>query len=334
MLTPIAQFHSGLAERPGLAGGAEAGDRALSDRILAEGAAARTPRGETAASAGDDSPAQHLGHALESFDRTARQVVGKAIDVLRDDIGAVLEDMGLDGETARALMTSLLQPLQQALESGADFSAQVSLLAVQQQTAVSGNAFAQHLQLVAKSLEIEVNHATGEISVDLKSLSIEQSVAGRFGGGGFAEGAAPLLPLGGGSAVTDLFGSDLAGFIEDLLERIEAPEADDRGPGPSLDDAGLLETLVPEDVERPDSEGDDEEDGAADGEAVAVEARTRFALQAVERFANDLGQTVTRLRLDASVQLAALVDLPARSDAGQAEKGQRDAGTRVLDLKI
>ena len=360
MLTPIGQFHSGLAERLGLAGDVspDAGSSALaqaSGQALGQSQAKRQAlKAEATASGGERNLVQQFGSSLESFDQAAKQIVGQAVDVLRDDFGGVLEDMGFDGEAAKALLSSLLQPLQQALESGADFTAQVSMLAVQQQTAVSGNSFSQELHLVAKSLEIEVNHSTGELSIGLTSLSIEQSVSGSFGapgfgapgfgtpgfgtpGLGFADGAAPLLPLGGDSAGADLFGADLADFIEDLLERVEAPESDDDAVDPLLDDGEFLEALEVEGEEH--DEGGPAEtapDGTtvADEQAVRVESRTRFTIQAVERFENDLGQAITRLRIDASVRLAALAELPVRDDAGSLESGQRGAGARVLDLKI
>ena len=342
MLTPIGQFHSGLAERLGLAGGAqpEAGSGAR-DHLLAKQAAREALKAETTASGSERSLVQQLGGALDSFEQTAKQIVGKAVDALADDFGGLLEDMGFDGKAAQALISSLLQPLQQALESGADFTAQVSMLAVQQQTAVSGNAFSQDLHLVAKSLEIEVNHTTGEISIGMTSLSIEQSVSGRFGapGVGLADGAAPLLPPAGELDGGDLFGADLAGFIEDLLERVEGSEVDERAADDEaleslLDDGGLVEALVPESDEADDDEVLPLSANLADDQAVRVEARTRFTIQAVERFQNDLGQAITRLHLDASVRLAAFADLPAQTDSGQTDSAQKGTGIRVLDLKI
>lgn len=348
MLTPIAQLHSGLAERLGLAGGAspEVGTNGR-DHALSKQAARHALATETTSSGDERSIVQRLGSSLERFDQAAKQIVGKAVDVLQDDFGALLEDLGFDGDTAQALLSSLLQPLRQVLESGADFTAQVSLLAVQQQTVVAGNSFSQDLQLVAKSLEIDVNHSTGEISIGLTSLSIEQSVSGRFGGPGlgFAGGAAPALPIGGDFGGGDLFGEDLFGedladFIGDLLDRVGAPEAGDEEAEPQLDDGDLIEALEPADLVGDNLDDEDEvssapeAEAAADGQTARVDSRTRFTIQAVERFENDLGQAITRLRLDASVRFAALSDVPVREDTGRIESDRRGAGARVLDLKI
>ena len=120
MLTPIGQFHSGLAERLGLAGDVspDTGSSALaqaSGQALGQSQAKRQAlKAEATASGGERNLVQQFGSSLESFDQAAKQIVGQAVDVLRDDFGGVLEDMGFDGEAAKALLSSLLQPLQQA----------------------------------------------------------------------------------------------------------------------------------------------------------------------------------------------------------------------------
>ena len=231
-----------------------------------------------------------------AFAKAAKHVVRDALRTMKQDVKGLLKSMGFDRDVAKGLAKSLIQPVKVALKSGADFTAQIAVAAAQQTTEITSSGISQSLSLVARSLDLTVNHSTGEVSVQVQSVSIEQNVSLRFSEPFTAPPAfdeadpVPAVP------------EELRGLLDQLLagegddnpvptERLRlTPEAVDGGErarevDDELDDLDELEVLDDEDV------------------VPASEPRARFQLRDVAQFHDSLGQFLTRVRLDAAVPL-------------------------------
>ncbi|MEM7173220.1 MAG: hypothetical protein AAF530_23860 [Pseudomonadota bacterium] len=145
-----------------------------------------SPAAQQAVGEGGDAAAGPGGLPAE-----AEQFIFDALNSLRDDLSRLLQGFGITGDAQKSLSDAFVGPALAALQSGVDFSADLSLSAFSQVTRISGSSFSQVTDLVTRSLEIDVNRTTGEVSVSLASLSVHQEV--HRGGG-----AAPLLAVGPG----------------------------------------------------------------------------------------------------------------------------------------
>jgi hypothetical protein len=262
-----------------------------------------------------------LPQAAVDFGTAAQKTVGKALRALGRDLGGLLTDMGFDREAVRGIVNGLIDPVRAALRNGDDFTAEISLVALRQDTLVTDGAYAQTTQIVAKSLEIEVNHTTGAFSVDLQSLSLEQSSVA-VGAGISLETIPQGLDLGDAGLsdfIQRLFGGDAPDEAGKVAEpQIEQPAKDAALLG-QLDDAADSEAPAPLAT---DGDGRQEKALPRRGPAPA----TRFAIRSVERFENFAGQLITRLRLDAALPL----DEAAQGTPDEAQTDQ----SALLDLQV
>lgn len=266
---------------------------------------------------GEMAARRFMPQSAAEFADDVKATIGKALRTLGRDLGKLLADMGFSPDAARDVAKGLIDPVRQALKQGADFTAEISLVALRQDTLVSNGSFAQNTQIVAKSLEIEVNHTTGEFAISMQSLSIEQSTLA-VGRGVTLE----TVPQG-----LDLGDAGLSQFIQRLLDGDTADDVED-GADKTPEQSGLQARLLDQLDEVADGDGsdfapDDTNHRLDQPMRQAVhDGETRFAIRAVERFENLAGHLITRLRLDAATPLHE--QLQNSLDAGAARSPRLD----------
>lgn len=133
------------------------------------------------------------GNALEGF----RGIVRSAVNSIRRDLGQVLKGLGFDSEIANQFAKAFIEPVVAAIKEGVSFTAELSFAAFSQVTETTGSSIRQSTSLVARSLEISVNQETGEVSISLASLSVEEEFYA-FTDDGTGGGEPPLMTLGPG----------------------------------------------------------------------------------------------------------------------------------------
>ena len=250
--------------------------------------------------------------------QAAKQVVGQAVKSMAREIKGVLKSMGIDGSAAKDIAKAFTQPVKQALREGADFTARIAFAAARQTTVVSGSGVSQNTSLVAKSLDITVNHTTGEFSIELQSLSVEQNVSASF-----SEGLPELPRL---ALPPEPAADDALEAVRELLEPAApaAPPAErDSAPAASsaareeLDELREIDDDDDDDLEEiDDDDGDDDlelrpaslnellqRDGDDEDDDDEVGLGARLNVRSVEQFQNSLGEFLTRVRLDVAVSL-------------------------------
>src|SRR5690606_35500189 len=143
------------------------------------------------AAQGDDTQgADNEGGALGQVGGMIR----KALEAIRHDLGKALAAFGFDGAAVENFTKAFVEPVLSALKEGVNFTAELTFAAFSQVTTMKSNGdFSQQTSLVAQSLEIAVNHDTGEVSVSLAKLSFEEQI--RSAGGASLAGATPLLVI-------------------------------------------------------------------------------------------------------------------------------------------
>ena len=234
--------------------------------------------------------------------------IRQALETIRHDLAKALKAFGFDSDAVQNFTKAFVEPVLAALKEGVNFTAELTFAAFSQVTTVSSNGeFSQSTSLVAQSLEIEVNHDTGEVSVSVAKLSFEQQIQSGQGGG---SGPVPLLVIDADDLATpqELAAKILAGGSAPAepaepapAEESEEPAAEgeaDATPAPSQT---LEERLA-------------ELRGKLADEAVRLQ--TRLTLYSVTTTKNDKGETITKLLLDAQLKIASLADdAPAQEEA-------------------
>jgi len=270
--------------------------QALEDQAASDDGAAGDAAGDAAAAEGGSALGQAGGF------------IRHALETIRHDLAKALKAFGFDGNAVQNFAKAFVEPVLTALKEGVNFTAELTFAAFSQVTTVSSNGdFSQSTSLVAQSLEIEVNHDTGEVSVSLAKLSFEQQIQSGQGGGG---SRTPLL-------VIDP--DDLAS-PQELAAKILASGSTPAAPA------------------EPDP-AEQSEEAAAEGEAAATPApaekleeklaelreklaedavrlQTRLTIYSISVSKNDKGETVTKLLLDAQLTVSRLAeDAAAQEEA-------------------
>jgi hypothetical protein len=256
--------------------------------------------------AAGDAAAAESGSALGQAGGFIRQ----ALETIRHDLAKALKAFGFDSDAVQNFAKAFVEPVLTALKEGVNFTAELTFAAFSQVTTVSSNGdFSQSTSLVAQSLEIEVNHDTGEVSVSLAKLSFEQQIQSGQGGG---SSQTPLLVIDPDDLASP---QELAAKIlasgntptapaepapADQSEEAAAEGEADATPAPA--DALPSETLPGETLEEKLAELRDKlaED--------AVRLQTRLTIYSISVSKNDKGETVTKLLLDAQLTVSRLAD--------------------------
>ncbi|HMA13881.1 MAG TPA: hypothetical protein VKP12_03785 [Kiloniellaceae bacterium] len=264
------------------------------------------------AAQGDDAQgADNEGGALGQ----AGGMIRKALEAIRHDLGKALAAFGFDGAAVENFTKAFVEPVLSALKEGVNFTAELTFAAFSQVTTMKSNGdFSQQTSLVAQSLEIAVNHDTGEVSVSLAKLSFEEQVRSTGGAG-----ATPLLVIDPEDLASP---QELAAKILASGETAAARHAEP-APAEPAEDAG---EPVAEGEETPVAEGEEtsataqalEEKLAALRERLAEDARslqTRLTIYSISVSRNDKGETITKLLLDAELSVARLADTAPAEEA-------------------
>jgi hypothetical protein len=267
----------------------------------------------TAVAAGDDG---HPGKIA----RAARHLVRHALHDFRHELKDTLRDLGFSREEIGDVVRGVMAPVRDALKSGQSFSAQVMVAAATQVSFQGSGIQAQAFSLAVDALEIEYNHATGEVTVSSVSLDVEaQTIA--YGGAP----APQLFDFGDGAALPDL--AHILEAVGDLFD-LALPPADgeeaegEPAPAPAAESVLAAAPLASERVQLT-------EPAAAPVEAVAEEAApaaepeaaespapapasapaekprafARISIDLFEQFANAHGEMISRMRLSARLPL-------------------------------
>lgn len=249
---------------------------------------------------------------------TADHIFRKALKGIQRDIGQMLRRVGFDGDKAKDFAKAFVKPALAALQKGVDFSAKMTVVAARSELLISGGSLSQSQSLFAKSIEIDINQSSGEVSVNMESVSLSSSVS--ISGPGFSLAELPqgisafadLLPK-PGETITDL--NTL--LLEALGEAVDPGEVDENAATPvpiesieppepeaSADTEETEEATTAPEV--PAEPAEEVEDGAVSATREATESlsfSTRFYVESVSAFQNDIGQQITRIRLDAAISL-------------------------------
>lgn len=219
--------------------------------------------------------------------------IRKALETIRHDLAKALTAFGFDSAAVENFTKAFVEPVLSALKEGVNFTAELSFAALSQVTTLSTDgAFSQQTALVAQSLEIAVNHDTGEVSVSLAKLSFEQQMQST-GAGGQGSGQAPLLVIDGDDLASP---QELAAKI---LASGETPAAAE-GPAP---EPPSEEAAAPSQALR-DKLAELREKLAED----AASLETRLTIYSISVSKNDKGETITKLLLDAELSVARLAE--------------------------
>ena len=256
------------------------------------------------------------------FVKSAKKLVRGALKSLARDVGRAFESFGLDAKAGKALVKGFIKPLVQAIRDGVDFTAQLKMAAVQKTTLTTADGISEQLSIVAKSVDIAVNHDTGEVSVNVQKIAIEQESHVAFE-------RPPPAPLGPPEPAPEAGAAPSLPGIGEILERVlSAAKArdDDEGDDDGDDDddgriARLADQAVPQLPVAPSEASEPvtfdpaievllpNADAADEAAAARIEAlRSRIQIKAAQRFHNEAGELISRLRVDARISLTRVLE--------------------------
>jgi len=110
---------------------------------------------------------------------TAKHMIKDAFRHFRHDIRDSFQELGFDGGIAKKIAKGVVHGARDALRSGVDFSAKLMVAAISQ---VSGAGASSSFNMVAHSIEVNINHTTGSVDVNMLKVSIEGQTAGAAAG--------------------------------------------------------------------------------------------------------------------------------------------------------
>lgn len=247
-----------------------------------------------------------------SFARAAKHMVKDALKDFRHELKDMFKELGFDSDMIGKMAKSLIQPIKEALKSGADFTANLMVAAVSQVTAPGFSQF----KMVAGSIDIEVNHSTGTVEIDASNFSIESQMTTGYGAPGthlldVADSDAGSLP--------DILGKfsellDLSGIFDEMDDGPDEPTKTPVNLGSMLPpastsgvDAPTKAGIQPPADEEPATKTEPTE--PTDPAAILPEitsrtySQTRITILAFEQFQNDNEERLSRIRLEAVIPL-------------------------------
>jgi hypothetical protein len=258
------------------------------------------------AAEGDDAQGAAEGGALGQ----AGGMIRKALEAIRHDLGKALKAFGFDSAAVENFTKAFVEPVLAALKEGVNFTAELTFAAFSQVTTMKSNGdFSQQTSLVAQSLEIAVNHDTGEVSVSLAKLSFEEQIRSTGGAG-----ATPLLVIDPEDLASP---QELAAKILASGETAARP-AEPAPATPAEAAEPVAEDPVAEDEETQTPPQALEEKLAALRERLAEDAQslqTRLTIYSISVSRNEKGETITKLLLDAELSVGRLTDTAPAEEA-------------------
>ena len=225
------------------------------------------------------------------FTDKAVALAQRALKGLAGEVSRAFEAVGLDGGAGKALVQGFAEPLLQAIREGADVIARFRLVAAESTRLVTESGVSESLSLFAKSVEISVDHDSGEIAVAVQSLSIEQDSVIAFRSGPLEAAAPAAAP-------------DLLSFLDSVLPEavVEEEKSETVSALQVRPFDPPLEIVTPRLVEK-------------DGEGGTEITRSRILLHALEQSRGEAGERLTKLRLDAQIVVTRQLE-PRQLDLG------------------
>ncbi len=227
------------------------------------------------------------GERVDYFHASKRMIR----DALSDFAGGVqvaFANIGLDDGMAEKLTMAMMRQTKNALLWGVGFSVKLMTATVAQESDSDNDSTKPSFSIVARSIEISVNHSDGVIDVSTGSVSIES----QFAGGPGAQQ----------SHLLDISDSDgqSTGGLTSALQALQNPQSlfDDMD-----DDAEhfRLDTITPSDNQ------DEIEQALPRIDTPRVMSRpdysSRILLSEMNHFRNDRNELITYIRLDALIPL-------------------------------
>jgi hypothetical protein len=227
------------------------------------------------------------GERVDYFHASKRMIR----DALSDFAGGVqvaFANIGLDDGMAEKFTMAMMRQTKNALLWGVGFSVKLMTATVAQESDSDNDGTKPSFSIVARSIEISVNHSDGVIDVSTGSVSIES----QFAGGPGAQQ----------SHLLDISDSDgqSTGGLTSALQALQNPQSlfDDMD-----DDAEhfRLDTITPSDNQ------DEIEQALPRIDTPRVMSRpdysSRILLSEMNHFRNDRNELITYIRLDALIPL-------------------------------
>lgn len=215
---------------------------------------------------------------------SAKRLMRKAFGGLARDFGQALEAMGLGEGGVKGLMKGLMKSMAQAVRSGTDFTAQLSLAAIEKTSLTSASGTAESFSLIARSIEISINHDTGELKFDVQNVQIERDRTTTV---------QPLPPPPPPPEAEVEQETPEVAALSDLEKAIETKVAESENP--DTPEAGPVVLALPN------------VDTVAD-EHRFESLRTALSIHSAMRYRNEDGERITQLFVDARIALSRIMD--------------------------
>lgn len=216
--------------------------------------------------------------------QSAKTIMRKAIGSLARDFGQAFESMGLgNGGDIKDMLKAFMKPMMQALRSGADFSGQLSMAAIQKTSLTSASGTSESFSLVAKSINIEINQDTGELKLDVEQVQIEQDRKVSF------LAPPPVTPVIDAEAATPP-----PTTLGDVIEAAAEPEA---ASTETPDAPEIAQVALPLEIALPDSSEESDE-------GLLQTSNSRLTINSMQAFRNQDGERIVQLFADARISLS------------------------------
>ncbi len=215
-------------------------------------------------------------------------------DSLTDFAGGIREsfaDIGLDDGMTEKFTKAMMRQTKNALLWGVGFSVKLMTATVSQSSDADNDGTRPAFNIMARSIEITVNHSKGVMDVSIGSVSIES----QFPGG-------PFTPQSHLLDISDS-GGQSTGNLSSALQALQDPrslfdEMDDEVMDDSMDGANTIKASETVD-------GIEDRLPRIDTPRVLSRANynSRILLSEMDHFRNDRDELITYLRLDALIPL-------------------------------
>jgi hypothetical protein len=232
------------------------------------------------------------GERVDYF-HAAKKMLREALSDFAGGIKESFGDIGLDDEMAVTFTKAMMRQTKNALLWGVGFSVKLMTATVSQTSDADNDGTRPSFSIMAKSIEITVNHSDGIIDVATGNVSIES----QFAGGPGAQQQSHLLDISDS-------GNQSTGGLTSALQALQDPQSlfadldDEAGGG----DDFRLDTIPPSDRR------DELEATLPRIDTPRVLSRpdynSRILLSEMNHFRNDRNELITYLRLDALIPLA------------------------------
>lgn len=235
------------------------------------------------------------GERIDYF-HAAKKMLRTALSDFNGGVQESFAEIGLDGEATERFAKAMMRQTKNALLWGVGFSVKLMTATVSEVSDADGDTARPTFNIMARSIEIRINHSDGVIDVSTGSVSIESQFAG--GPGAPPPHLVDIRDTGGQSTASLTSAMQALQDPQTLFADMEDEAEDAKSLRLDADrlkeiEKGLPRIQTPRVLSRPDY-------------------NSRILLSEMDHFRNDQDDLVTYIRLDA---LIPLTDKPAASPA-------------------